>query len=80
MSGLWCTNLGYGRKDRRRRHAQLEQLPYYNMFFHTTHPAVIELSELLFSLLPRHYSHAIYTNSGSEANEVLIRTVRRSGR
>ncbi|MDE7976554.1 aminotransferase class III-fold pyridoxal phosphate-dependent enzyme, partial [Escherichia coli] len=27
--------------------------------------------------LPDHYSHAIYTNSGSEANEVLIRTVRR---
>ena len=38
---------------------------------------MVELSELLFSLLPKHYSHAIYTNSGSEANEVLIRTVRR---
>ncbi len=57
--------------------AQFAKLPYYNMFFHTTHPAVIELSELLFSLLPPHYSHAIYTNSGSESNEVLIRTVRR---
>ncbi|NWE49656.1 aspartate aminotransferase family protein [Pseudomonas gingeri] len=78
MSGLWCTNLGYGRKDlAAAAHAQLQQLPYYNMFFHTTHPAVIELSELLFSLLPAHYSHAIYTNSGSEANEVLIRTVRK---
>ncbi|POA79144.1 aspartate aminotransferase family protein [Pseudomonas sp. DP16D-R1] len=78
MSGLWCTNLGYGRKDLALAASQqLEQLPYYNMFFHTTHPQVIELSELLFSLLPDHYSHAIYTNSGSEANEVLIRTVRR---
>ena len=78
MSGLWCTNLGYGRKDLAAAASrQLEQLPYYNMFFHTTHPAVVELSELLFSLLPKHYSHAIYTNSGSEANEVLIRTVRR---
>ncbi|WP_339489804.1 aspartate aminotransferase family protein [Pseudomonas sp. EL_65y_Pfl2_R95] len=78
MSGLWCTNLGYGRQDLvAAATSQLEQLPYYNMFFHTTHPAVIELSELLFSLLPAHYSHAIYTNSGSEANEVLIRTVRR---
>ncbi len=78
MSGLWCTNLGYGRKDLNAAAArQLEQLPYYNMFFHTTHPAVVELSELLFSLLPGHYSHAIYTNSGSEANEALIRTVRR---
>ncbi|WP_312270699.1 aspartate aminotransferase family protein [Pseudomonas sp.] len=78
MSGLWCTQLGYGRKDlTAAAAAQMDQLPYYNMFFHTTHPAVVELSELLFSLLPDHYSHAIYTNSGSEANEVLIRTVRR---
>ncbi|MCC9006378.1 aspartate aminotransferase family protein [Pseudomonas putida] len=78
MSGLWCTQLGYGRRDLTVAAAtQMDQLAYYNMFFHTTHPAVIELSELLFSLLPGHYSHAIYTNSGSEANEVLIRTVRR---
>ncbi|WP_419735968.1 aspartate aminotransferase family protein [Pseudomonas sp. COR18] len=78
MSGLWCTQLGYGRKDLTAAAAtQMDRLAYYNMFFHTTHPAVVELSELLFSLLPGHYSHAIYTNSGSEANEVLIRTVRR---
>ena len=78
MSGLWCTQLGYGRKDlTAAAAAQMDQLAYYNMFFHTTHPAVIELSELLFSLLPKHNSHVIYTNSGSEANEVLIRTVRR---
>ena len=78
MSGVGGTDRGYGRKDLAAAATrQLEQLPYYNMFFHTTHPAVVELSELLFSLLPKHYSHAIYTNSGSEANEVLIRTVRR---
>ncbi|QLF93446.1 aspartate aminotransferase family protein [Pseudomonas sp. ABC1] len=78
MSGLWCTALGYGRADLNAAASrQLEELPYYNLFFHTTHPRVIELSELLFSLLPDHYSHAIYTNSGSEANEALIRTVRR---
>ncbi len=78
MSGLWCTALGYGREDLNAATTrQLAELPYYNLFFHTTHPRVVELSELLFSLLPRHYSHAIYTNSGSEANEVLIRAVRR---
>lgn len=78
MSGLWCTNIGYGRReliDAATR--QLEELSYYNLFFHTTHPAVLELSERLFQLLPDRYSHAIYTNSGSESNEVLIRTVRR---
>lgn len=78
MSGLWCTALGYGREDLNAAATrQLAELPYYNLFFHTTHPRVIELSELLFSLLPAHYSHAVYTNSGSEANEVLIRSVRR---
>lgn len=78
MSGLWCTQLGYGRRDLiEAASRQMEQLSYYNMFFHTTHPAVVELSELLFSLLPGRYSHVVYTNSGSESNEVLIRTVRR---
>jgi hypothetical protein len=35
--------------------------------------------EYIFSIFPcaAHHIHAIYTNSGSEANEVLIRTVRR---
>jgi len=78
MSGLWCTNLGYGRPELiSAATRQMEQLSYYNLFFHTTHPAVLELSERLFELLPGDYSHVIYTNSGSEANEVLIRTVRR---
>ncbi|MGL4861481.1 MAG: aspartate aminotransferase family protein [Enterobacteriaceae bacterium] len=78
MSGLWCTQLGYGRRDLlAAANQQMATLPYYNMFFHTTHPAVVELSETLFSLLPDFYSHAVYTNSGSEANEALIRIVRR---
>ncbi len=78
MSGLWCTNVGYGRKelvDAATR--QMKELSYYNMFFHTTHPSVIELSEKLFGLLGGRFSHVVYTNSGSESNEVLIRTVRR---
>ncbi|WP_293762628.1 aspartate aminotransferase family protein [uncultured Aquitalea sp.] len=78
MSGLWCTNVGYGRQelvDAATR--QLQELSYYNLFFHTTHKAVLELSDQLFELLPDHFSHVIYTNSGSEANEALIRTVRR---
>ncbi|NIE68999.1 aspartate aminotransferase family protein [Burkholderia sp. Ax-1719] len=78
MSGLWCTNVGYGRKELvDAAAAQMKELSYYNMFFHTTHPSVIKLSEKLFSLLGGKFSHVVYTNSGSESNEVLIRTVRR---
>ncbi|OXJ06931.1 aspartate aminotransferase family protein [Burkholderia sp. HI2500] len=78
MSGLWCTNVGYGRPELVDAAArQMKELSYYNMFFHTTHPSVIELSERLFALLGNRFSHVVYTNSGSESNEVLIRTVRR---
>jgi putrescine---pyruvate transaminase len=77
MAGLWCTAVGYGRKELVDAAArQMQQLAYYNLFFKTTHPPVIELSEKLFTLLPDSFSRIVYTNSGSEANEVLIRTVR----
>ena len=78
MSGLWCTNVGYGRPELVSAAArQMDELSYYNMFFHTTHPRVIELSEKLFGILGDRSSHVLYTNSGSESNEALIRAVRR---
>ena len=34
MSGLWCVNLGYGRKElAQAAYEQMEELPYYNNFF-----------------------------------------------
>ena len=78
MSGLWCTAVGYGRAELiQAATRQMNELSYYNLFFHTTHSPVIELTKKLFELLPGDFSHVVYTNSGSEANEVLIRTVRR---
>ena len=48
MAGLWCVNVGYGRKDLAEvARKQIEQLPYYNSFFQTAHPPVIDLSTLL---------------------------------
>ena len=45
MSGLWCVNLGYGRKELvEAARVQLERLPYYNSFFQCTHPAALELT------------------------------------
>jgi adenosylmethionine-8-amino-7-oxononanoate aminotransferase len=77
FSGLWCTAVGYGRQELVDAAArQMQELSYYNLFFNTTHTPVVNLSEKLFELLPRQFSHVVYTNSGSEANEVLIRTVR----
>jgi putrescine aminotransferase len=78
MAGLWCVNLGYGRQelvDAATR--QMQQLPYYNSFFQTAHPPAIELSELLSEVSPPQFSHTFFTGSGSEANDTVIKLVRR---
>ena len=78
MAGLWCVNVGYGRKrlvDAAR--VQLEELPYYNTFFQTTHPPAVALSEKLAELAPPGFNRVFLVNSGSEANDTVLRMVRR---
>lgn len=78
MAGLWCVNIGYGRKDLAEvARAQMEELPFYNTFFKTTHPAVAELSQVLTEVAPPGFNHVFYTNSGSESVDTMIRMVRR---
>ncbi|NQE47041.1 aminotransferase [Herbaspirillum rubrisubalbicans] len=78
MSGLWCTTLGYGRQELvAAATRQMTTLSYCSQFFNTAHPTLAELSARLFELLPAHYSRILYCNSGSEANEILIKVVRR---
>jgi putrescine aminotransferase len=48
MAGLWCVNVGHGRQEIVEAvRAQMSELSYYNTFFKTTHPPVIELSQML---------------------------------
>lgn len=78
MAGLWCVNLGYGRQelvDAATR--QMQELPYYNSFFQSTHPPAIELSALLSEISPAQFNHSFFTGSGSEANDTVIKLVRR---
>lgn len=78
MAGLWCVNVGYGQhKLADAARDQMCELPYYNSFFQTSHPPVIELTELLSEVSPRGIHRAFLTNSGSEANDTVIRMVRR---
>ncbi|WP_250453725.1 aspartate aminotransferase family protein [Caballeronia sp. ATUFL_M2_KS44] len=78
MAGLWCVNVGYGRRELAdAAYAQMQTLAYYNTFFRTTHPPVIELSELLAQLTPRCFNRFLYCNSGSEANDTALRAVHR---
>ncbi|SDG39615.1 aspartate aminotransferase family protein [Paraburkholderia phenazinium] len=76
MAGLWCVNVGYGRKElAEAAYRQMMELPYYNTFFKTTHPPVIELSALLAELAPAPFNHFFYCNSGSEGNDTVLRIV-----
>ncbi|MBE9637616.1 aspartate aminotransferase family protein [Salipiger mangrovisoli] len=77
MAGLWCVNAGYGRKELARAAArQMEELPYYNTFFQTTHVPVIQLSAKIAELAPGDLNTVFYASSGSEANDTNIRLVR----
>ncbi|WP_120499781.1 aspartate aminotransferase family protein [Roseovarius sp. EL26] len=77
MAGLWCVNVGYGRKEMAEVAArQMLELPYYNTFFQTTHVPAIALSERLAKLSPYDLNHVFYAGSGSEANDTNIRLVR----
>ena len=78
MSGLWCVALGYGRKELSdAAYRQMLELPYYNSFFQSTTTPAIELARILTEVTPPQFNHVFYTGSGSEANDTLMRLVRR---
>jgi len=82
MSGLWCVNAGYGRKEiADAAYQQMMTLPYYNSFFQTTNVPAAKLAAKLASLAPkvgdRSFNHVFYSSSGSESNDTNVRMVRR---
>jgi putrescine aminotransferase len=80
MSGLWCVNVGYGRRELAdAAHQQMMTLPYYNSFFQTTNVPAVELATKLAQLAPEGsgFSRVFYSSSGSESNDSVVRMVRR---
>jgi putrescine---pyruvate transaminase len=78
MSGLWCVNIGYGRKELiDAATQQMTELPFYNAFFKTTTVPAAELADLIASVAPAHMKHVFFSSSGSESNDTVVRMVRR---
>ncbi len=82
MSGLWCVNAGYGRKELAdAAYAQMMKLPFYNSFFQTTNEPAVRLAAKLASMAPeaggRSFQHVFFSSSGSESNDTNVRMVRR---
>ena len=78
MAGLWCSALGFGEEPRLTEAAirQLRTLPFYHTFTHKTAGPTVELAEKLVGLAPVPMSKAFFANSGSEANDTIIKMVR----
>ncbi|MFM2485392.1 aspartate aminotransferase family protein [Celerinatantimonas yamalensis] len=77
MAGLWCVNLGYSAKPLiEAAQKQFNTLPYYNLFFQTTHSPAAKLAAKLAEITPAKLNHVFFTGSGSECNDTVLRTVR----
>jgi putrescine aminotransferase len=77
LAGLWCVNVGYGRREIADAvHQQLLRLPYYCSFFNSTNEPAIHLAERLSGLAPQRLRRAFFANSGSEANETALKLIR----
>ena len=76
MAGLWCTSLGFG-EERLVEAAtrQMRKLPFYHTSAHKAHDPGIELAEKLIKMAPVPMSKVFFTNSGSEANDTVVKLV-----
>lgn len=74
MSGLWSAGLGFSEKRLvEAATRQLQTLPYYHSFSHKAHAPGIELAAKLAELAPGELNHVHFTNSGSEANDTVVK-------
>ncbi|HEU4986731.1 MAG TPA: aspartate aminotransferase family protein [Rhizobiaceae bacterium] len=77
MAGLWCVNVGYGRRElAEAAYEQMKELPYYNSFFRCSTPTPVLLAEKLAQIAPAGLDQVFYGSSGSEANDTALRLVR----
>lgn len=77
FAGLWCVNVGYGRRSiADAAYRQMQELPYYNTFFGTTTPPATLLAQKIASHAGEKLKRVFFTNSGSEATDTWFRMAR----
>ena len=76
LAGLWCASLGFSEKRlAEAAYAQMKKLPYYHIFAAKSHDVGIDLAEKLLKLAPVPMSKVFFANSGSEANDTVVKLV-----
>ena len=77
LAGLWCVNVGYGRREIADAvHQQMASVCYYPSFFNTTTEPTILLADKLAAVAPRGLRKVFFSNSGSESNETALKLIR----
>jgi 4-aminobutyrate--pyruvate transaminase len=76
MAGLWSAALGFDNERLARvAYEQMRQLPFYHSFNHRSHEPAINLAEKLLQMAPVPMSKVFFANSGSEANDTVVKMV-----
>lgn len=76
IAGLWCVNIGHGRREMAEAIAeQVMNVEYYNPFGHSTNEPAAELGGWLAEHAPGSLNHVYYTCGGSTANDAAVRIV-----
>ncbi len=76
MAGLWCVNVGYGRREMADAISdQARRLPYYHTFASMSNEPAARLADRLISLSPGHMSKVFFGSSGSDTNDTQVKIV-----
>jgi 4-aminobutyrate---pyruvate transaminase len=74
VAGLWCAALGFDNERLvQAAAAQMRKLPFYHAFTGKSHDPLVDLSEMLLERAPVAMSKVFFANSGSEANDSVIK-------
>ncbi len=74
MSGLWFASLGFSNSALiEAAYAQMQRLPCYHTFNHRSNDACALLAQELQSILPFDNGKLFFVNSGSEANDTMVK-------
>ncbi|AZV80965.1 aminotransferase (plasmid) [Parasedimentitalea marina] len=73
--GMWCTQIGYGRRDMADAiAAQVLKLPYTSPFTNTTEPSAV-LAKKMADMAPGDLNNVFFTTGGSTAVDTALRTM-----
>ena len=76
MAGLGCVNVGYGRTElANTAQMAMQNLSYYHSFSAVSNPTAAALAGRIAGLAPDGMNKVFFANSGSEANETILKLI-----